>query len=106
MSPALRSTLNILLLVVQLLTNRLTLTVETAARLPSTDPTRPRKASTKDATKTRGSQAGNVGTTLRLIDDPDDIQMLKIERTSLPPGDYHEVGFQPHQVFDLDIRRV
>lgn len=106
LSPALRSTLDVLLLVVQLLTNRLTLNSRNSSKPPSTDPNRPRKAPTEESVKKRGGQSGHVGTTLRLIDDPDDIQVLEVERASLPPGDYHEVGFERRQVFDIDIRRV
>lgn len=43
---------------------------------------------------------------MRLNDDPDDIQVLEVERASLPPGDYHEVGFERRQEFDIDIRRM
>ena len=106
LSPALRSTLDVLLLVVQLLTNRLTLNSRNSSKPPSTDPHRPRHTASKDDNKKRGGQPGSVSTTLRLIDDPDEIQVLKVERASLPPGNYCEVGFERRQVFDIDIRRV
>jgi len=40
-----------------------------------------------------------VGTTLRQVDDPDDIKTLEVDRLTLPPGQYREVGLDRRQVF-------
>lgn len=106
LSPALRSTLDVLLLVVQLLSNRLTLNSRNSSKPPSTDPHRSRDQNTKRGNKKPGGQPDRVGTTLRLIDAPDDIRILEVDRSTLPPGDYREIGFERRQVFDIDIRRV
>jgi len=47
-----------------------------------------------------------VGTTLRQVDDPEDIKTLELDRSGLPPGHYRGVGFDRRQVFDIDIRRI
>ena len=47
-----------------------------------------------------------MGTTLRQVDDPEDIKTLELDRSGLPPGHYRGVGFDRRQVFDIDIRRI
>ena len=47
-----------------------------------------------------------MGFTLKKIDDPDEIKVLEIDRSSLPAGKYHIVGFESRQVFDIDISRL
>ena len=106
LSPALRSTLDVLLLVVQLLVNRLTLNSLNSSKPPSSDPNRERNKNPKDGNNKPGGQTGRVGATLRQVDDPDDIKMLDVDRSSLPPGQYREVGFDRRQVFDIDISRI
>ena len=105
LSPALRSTLEVLLLLVQLLVNRLSLNSRNSSQPPSKDrfparlksPARPNKP---------GGQPGRVGTTLRVIETPDAISLLTVDRSTLPPGDYRDVGYERRQVFDIDICRV
>ena len=106
LSPALRSTLDVLLLVVQLLVNRLTLNSRNSSKPPSADPNRERDKKPKDGNNKPGGQTGRVGATLRQVDDPDDIKTLELDRSSLPPGHYREVGFDRRQVFDIDISRI
>ena len=106
LSPALRSTLDVLSLVVQLLVNRLTLNSLNSSKPPSSDPNRERNKNPKDGNNKPGGQTGRVGATLRQVDDPDDIKMLDVDRSSLPPGQYREVGFDRRQVFDIDISRI
>ena len=81
--PALSTTLEALLVVVQVLANRLGLNS--------------RKA---------GGQTGSVGAALRQADDPDEIKVLVVDRSILPPGQCREAGFERRQVFDIDISRL
>ena len=46
------------------------------------------------------------GTTLKKIADPDEIEVLNVDRSTLPPGDYQAIGYESRQVFDIDIRRI
>jgi transposase len=106
LSPALRSTLDVLLLVVQLLVNRLSLTSRNSSQPPSKDRFPVREKPAKDDAKKPGGQPGRIGTTLKKIADPDEIEMLVVDRSTLPAGDYQDVGYECRQVFDIDIRRL
>ena len=105
LSPALRSTLDILLLVVQLLANRLGLNSRNSSKPPSTDFVKGEKK-TKDGNNKAGGQVGRIGTTLSKVADPDEIKLLKVDRASLPPAQYRDIGFESRQVFDIDIQRI
>lgn len=106
LSPALRSTLEVLILVVQLLANRLSLNSRNSSQPPSRDRFPARAKVSKDGANKPGGQPGRIGTTLKKIADPDEIKILEVDRRSLPPGDYQDIGFECRQVFDIDIRRV
>jgi len=107
LSTALRSTLEVLLMLVQIMANRLSLTSRNSSKPPSTDrfPNRDKSAQVGSGKKS-GGQPGRIGTTLEKIDDPDVIKSLTVDRSSLPPGDYTPIGYECRQVFDIDIRCV
>ena len=104
-SPALKSALEVILLLVSVLLNRVTLTSKNSSKPPSSDPNR-KKGNRKKSDKPSGGQASHVGTTLQKIDDPDEIKIITIDRRTLPKGRYTEDGFESRQVFDIDISRV
>ena len=106
LSPAFRSTLDVLLLVVQWLVNRLTLNSRNSSKSPSSDPNRERDKKPKDGNNKPGGQTGRVGTTLRQVVDPDDIKTFEVDHSTLPPSQYREVGFDRRQVVDIDISRI
>lgn len=105
-SPALTSTLEVLLLVVQLLVNRLGLNSRNSSKPPSSDKNRSGEKRARQSSRKAGGQPGRVGTTLRQVDDPDEIKVLALDRSILPPGRYREAGFDQRQVFDIDISRI
>jgi len=106
LSPAFHATMEMLLMLVALLLNRVTLNSKNSSKPPSSDPNRV-KSRRKPSGKPSGGQPGHVGATLKKIDDPDEIRVLKVDRRHLPRGHrYTEVGFESRQVFDIDIRRV
>ncbi len=49
---------------------------------------------------------GHIGKTLEKTPDPDFVEVLSVDRRTLPKGNYHQVGFETRQVFDIDISRV
>jgi transposase len=107
LSTALRSTLEVLLVLVQIMVNRLGLTSRNSSKPPSTDRFPKRATSANGGSgKKSGGQPGHIGTTLEKIADPDVIKPLTVDRTSLPPGDYERIGYECRQVFDIDIGRV
>ena len=107
LSPALRSILEVMIVLVKLMANRLSLNSRNSSQPPSTDRfAKGDKPDKESSGKKSGGQSGRVGTTLKKIDDPDEIKTLTVDRSTLPPDDYRFVGFDCRQVFDIDIRRI
>ena len=104
LSAATKSMFEILILIITLLANRLNLNSTNSSKPPSSDPNRKKQAKRKTGKKP-GGQNGHVGTTLKKVDDPDEIEVIKVDRSGLPAGQYRQVGFESRQVFDIDISR-
>jgi transposase len=102
LSPALKSSLEVLLLLVSLLLNRLGLNSKNSSKPPSTDPFRTKKPRSASGRKP-GGQPGHAGTTLKPVSDPDIIKEIPVDRSLLPPGCYRSCGHEARQVIDLDI---
>lgn len=105
LSPAIKASLDLLLLLVTLLLNRLGINSSNSSKPPSADPNRTRKPKSPSGRKP-GGQQGRQGTTLQPVVDPDEIKILRIDRKSLPDGQYREVGYESRQVIDLEITRM
>ena len=105
LSAATKSMFEILILIITLLANRLSLNSTNSSKPPSSDPNR-KKQPKRKTNKKPGGQKGHVGTTLRQVDEPDRVELIKVDRRRLPPGKYRQVGFERRQVFDIDISRV
>jgi transposase len=105
MSAGTKSIVEILILVITLLANRLKLNSTNSSKPPSSDPNREKKPKPKTG-RNKGGQKGHVGTTLKKADDPDIIEPINIDRRTLPAGRYHELDYEARQVFDIDISRV
>ena len=71
---------------------------------PSMDPNRKRKPKPK-LEKKPGGQPGHAGITLQQTDNPDAIIEIKVDRDSLPPGNWKHDGYEKRQIFDLQIVR-
>jgi len=104
-SPALKSALEMILLLVTVLLNRVTLNSKNSSKPPASDPNR-KKGSRKKSDKPSGGQKSHKGTTLQKIDNPDEIEVITLDRSTLPKGQYTDDGFETRQVFDIDISRV
>jgi transposase len=104
-SPATKSMIELLILIITLLANRLGLNSQNSSKPPSSDPNR-EKQKKKPSGKKAGGQNGHTGITLEKVDDPDVIQEIEIDRSTLPEGEYRQVGYRSRQVFDIDISRV
>jgi transposase len=105
LSPALKSALEVILLLVSVLLNRATLNSKNSSKPPSSDPNRI-KGTRKKSNKPSGGQLLHQGKTLQKVDDPDEIETITIDRRTLPKGHYTEDGFETRQVFDIHISRV
>jgi transposase len=64
--------------------------------------TKKKKANGK---KKPGGQKGHTGKTLCRVDDPDEVAEIKIDRRTLPKGQYKDVGYEARQVFDVIVSR-
>jgi transposase len=107
LSPALRSALEVLLLLVTLLLNRITLNSQNSSKPPSADPNREKSRKKAKSDRKPGGQKGHNGTTLQKVEDPDEVKVLEIDRRTLPKGrPYREAGFESRQVIDIDFSRV
>jgi transposase len=113
LSSALRAALEVLIVLIQLLANRLSLNSRNSSKPPSTDRFNNGDKNSNDDDNPKqgkknkpGGQPGRIGSTLQKVDDPDEIKILELDRTTLPPGEYKDDGFESRQVFDIDIRRV
>lgn len=106
LSPALKSTIEVLILIVSLLVNRLGLNSQNSSKPPSTDKNRQRK-NKKSGGKKPGGQRGHIGSTLKKVADPDEVKVLKVDRRTLPrDAQYREVGFESRQVIDCKISTI
>lgn len=105
LSPALRATIEMLLVIVTLLVNRLGLNSRNSSTPPSSDPQRKRKQK-KPSDKKAGGQNGHQGSTLKQVDKPDEIKVIRLDKRTLPRGHYHDVGFESRQVIDIKISTV
>ena len=108
-SPSLKSAIELLLIIVKLLSDSLCLNSNNSSIPPSQD-IKGKKALSKSSSisgaKKPGGQNGHKGETLRQVENPDEIEFLKIKREELPEGrKYKPVGVEKRQVVDLVIKR-
>src|SRR3990172_2632950 len=83
LSPALKSSLEALLLLVTLIVNRLGLNSKNSSKPPSMDPNRRKKPIGQGGRKP-GGQQGRSGTTLQPVPDPDEIKDQQGKRYVAP----------------------
>ena len=102
--PPLEAAINVLLITVQLLVDRLNLNSRNSSTPPSSDPNREKKKR-GNSNKPRGGQQGHIGTNLKPVSEPDEIKYITIDRRKLPAGNYVEEGYESRQVFDIRICR-
>lgn len=105
MDPAVKACLMAMILLLELLLERLGLNSKNSSKPPSTDPDR-KKKSRSESQKKPGGQPGHVGSTLNPVPNPDKIETIEVDRSTLPPGTWTTAGYESRQVFDLDIAVV
>jgi transposase len=76
-SPALKASIELILLVVVLLAQRLGLNRQNSSIPPSKDSHR-KKSSSKSSGKKAGGQIGHKGVTLAPVDEPDEVKVLYV----------------------------
>ena len=107
LSPALQAAVSLIILLVEILLKRLGLHSGNSSKPPSSDfgGNKNEKKRSKTGRKP-GGQPGRKGTTLPLVDDPDEVIPISIDRSLLSQNSqYQHHGFERRQVFDIKIRR-
>ena len=105
LSPEFKDSIEDLLLLATMLLNKLGLCSKNSSIPPSADPDREKK-SKKNTGRKPGGQPGHEGKALLPIPDPDEIKPISVDRTTIPEGEYRDVGYEARQVFDLVVKRV
>ena len=102
-----RSLVELLLLIVKLLVERLNLNSSNSSKPPSTDPNRERgsKRNGKGKKRKPGGQPGHKGTNLQQVADPDRVETIAVDRNTIPPGKYKAVGYEVRQVINVVVSR-
>lgn len=83
---------------------RLNLNSSNSSKPLSLDPNRERKSNGKGNRKP-GGQIGRRGKRLNKVKNPDEIKIIQIDKTSLPPGKYKEEGYETRQVIHVEVKR-
>ena len=104
LSASTRTVFEVLLMVIGLLSDRLGINSKNSSKPPSSDPNREKKPRSR-STKKVGGQKGRAGKTLEQFDAPDIIHTIKIDRRTLPKGQYTTAGVEKRQVVDIEIKR-
>lgn len=103
-SPAFRSVFKLLIMLVKILADKNSLNSSNSSKPPSSDPNRKKKKKVGGKRK-QGGQKGHIGKTLSRVDDPDEVEEIKIDRRTLPKGQYKDMGYEARQVFDVIVSR-
>jgi len=104
-SAALRVSIELILTLVTLMVNKRVLNSKNSSIPPSQDPNREKKSQCKGKRKV-GGQKGHKGITLKAVEEPDEIRIIKVDKRKLPKGEYKVVGYDKRQVFDIDISTI
>jgi len=104
-SSTLRVSIELILTLITLMIVKKGLNSKNSSIPPSQDPNREKDSRAKGKRKA-GGQKGHKGTTLQVVDEPDEIKVIKVDTSELPKGEYKVVGYDRRQVFDIDISTI
>ena len=103
---AVKISLELMITIVSLLVDRLNLNSSNSSIPPSKNPIGKQIRKTrkdKGVKRKQGAQKGHKGTTLKKVENPDSIEAIKIDKRTIPAGNYTDVGYDSRQVFDIEI---
>ena len=104
-SLAFKAVIEVMLLIITLLVNRFNLNSKNSSKPPSDDPNRKKEKKKNLLGKKPGGQYGHIGKKLQLIDNPDEIIVIPVNKDILPKGDYIEIGYNARQVINIKISK-
>ena len=106
LTPAIRAMFEILILLIRGFAGRLSINSNNSSTPPSADKKRKRGSKKEKSGKKPGGQDGHEGSRLEKSENPDEIINIKIDKRTLPKGNYRDVGFEARQVIDFVISKV
>ena len=105
-SPALRAVFEVLLLLVTILLQRKGLNSRNSSKPPSEDKNRKSGSTKKKSKRKPGGQPGRIGVQLKPVNNPDQIEVIELDKRTLPRGTYRKVGFDKRQVIDIETNII
>jgi len=96
--PAFRAAMSVMFMAVSILLGRVNLNSRNSSKPPSSDPNREKKR--KSTGLKRGGQQGHIGTTLKQVDDADEVKEILVDRSALAGKSFTRVGFERRQVVE------
>ncbi len=105
LSPTMLATIQMLVLIIKLMTDKLGLNSRNSSQSPSTDLNR-KKIAKKTSSRKAGGQKGHEGTRLEPIDDPDVTEYIPFDTSKNPSEHYTDSGVEKRQVVDIHISRI
>lgn len=106
-SVSLKAAIEVILLALSLLCNRLGTTSKNSSKAPSQDPNRAK--SKKRNGKKPGGQKGHIGSTLEKVDNPDETIPHKVdncEKCNQKLSQQETEGYERRQVFEVEIKKL
>jgi len=105
-SLAFKAVIEVLLLLITILLQRKGLNSRNSSKPPSDDKNRQSGSKKKKSTRKPGGQKGRQGVQLKPVSDPDKVEVIKIDKRTLPQDNYKEVGFSKRQVIDIETNII
>ncbi len=106
-SSSSKAIFNLLILVIKMLLGRSKLTSKNSSKPPSSDNNNETDdEKDKKNSKKQGGQKGHQGNTLTFLENPEKIEELEVDQSSLPDGTYKAIGYERRQVVDIKISRL
>ncbi len=105
-SPALKSSIEVLLILIAALLDMVSLNSKNSSKPPSFDPNRERKKRGKGGGRRPGGQNGHPFSGLEPLPNPDFVNTILVDRDTLPDKNCHVIGYEKRQVIDIEINRV
>lgn len=106
-SPQFRAVVKLMIMVINLLLNKLGINSNNSSKPPSQDVSRKRgsKRKTRGQKRKPGGQKGHIGTNLKPESNPNRIIVVEIDRRTIPEGEYTDIGFEARQVIEIEISK-
>jgi transposase len=107
-SPQVRMMFKLLIVIINMFMEKMGINSSNSSTPPSMDPNRERGSKRKVRGERRkpGGQNGHKGARLERQENPDKIEVLEIDRRTLPAGEYHAAGYESRQIIDIEISKV